>query len=163
MQDWLVRCILFPGLIGFAIEWRPVTPGVPVTHGPFTLNPFATEHLSSLAAQFRKDFPETCYDCYGATLEFAGRRYVYSADLAHPRELVPALEQGEVTALICELAHFPERELFRTLAPHDVKALWLVHYPDTFMGEEKKLQLVAQDEKFMGAVHLLQDKVAADI
>ena len=163
MQDWLVRCILFPGLIGFPIEWHAVTPGRPVTLGPFTLTAFATEHLDSLAAQFQKDFPDTCYDCYGVTIEFAGRRYVYSADLAHPRELVPMLAAGPVEALICELAHFPERELFRQLAPYPVRALWIVHYPDLLAGQEKQLRSTAQDEKFMGTVHLLQDKIAVDI
>jgi ribonuclease BN (tRNA processing enzyme) len=163
MQEWLVRCILFPGLIGFEIEWHAVVPGQPVQRGPFTLTAFATEHLAGLASQFRKDFPDTCYECYGVAIEFEGRRYVYSADLAHPRELAPALAPGEVNALICELAHFPERELFRALAPYDISSLWIVHYPDTLVGQEKRLQSVAQEEKFRGNVHLLQDKVAVDI
>jgi ribonuclease BN (tRNA processing enzyme) len=163
MQEWLVRCILFPGLLGFPIEWHAVVPGEPVQHGAFTLTAFATEHLNSLAAQFRRDFPDTCYDCYGVAIDFEGARYVYSADLAHPRELAPALEKGEVAGLICELTHFPERELFQTLAPYDVKALWLVHYPDAILGQENQLRLIAQEEKFMGTVHLLQDKIAVDI
>ena len=96
MQEWLVRCILFPGLVGFPIAWQPVQPGVPITFGPFTLTPFATEHLGSLAQQFRKAHPTTCFDCYGAAIDCHGRRYVYSADLAHPRELAPALSGREV-------------------------------------------------------------------
>jgi ribonuclease Z len=163
MQDWLTRCILFPGLIGFPIEWHAVTPGQPVVQGPFSLTAFATEHLGSLAAQFQKDFPDTCYDCYGVTIDFAGRRCVYSADLAHPRELASALAAGPVDALICELAHFPERELLRALVPYSVQALLIVHYPDTLVGREKQLRLIAQEEKFMGTVHLLQDKIAVDI
>jgi ribonuclease BN (tRNA processing enzyme) len=163
LKDWLVRCILFPGLVGFDIEWHPVQPGQPVTHGPFTLTAFATDHLVSLAEQFRAAHPETCFDCYGVAIDCHGRRYVYSADLAHPRELAPALEGREVTALICELSHFPERELFHELAPYDIKSLWLTHYPDGFVGMEKRLQTAAREEKFTGVVHLLQDKVANEI
>jgi ribonuclease BN (tRNA processing enzyme) len=163
MKDWLERCLLFPELIGFPIEWHAVQPGVPVVYGPFTLTAFPTEHLTSLANQFRAAYPATCFQCYGVALDCHGRRYVYSADLAHPRELAPALEQREVTALICELAHFPERELFQELARYDVKTLWLTHFPDAFVGQEKKLRMTAQEQKFTGIVHLLQDKVAEDI
>jgi len=163
MEEWLVRCILFPSLIGFSIEWRPVQPGVPVTDGPFTLTAFATEHLVNLAQQFQKKHPETCFDCFGAAIDVEGRRYVYSSDLAHPRELAPVLEGRTVTALICELAHYPENELFRELAPYDIQSIWITHYPDAYVGQEKKLKLAAQEEKFAGTVHLLQDKVAEEI
>ena len=163
MEEWLVRCILFPSLIGFPIEWCPVQPGVPVTEGPFTLTAFATEHLANLAEQFQKKHPTTCFDCFGAAIDVDGRRYVYSADLAHPRELAPALEGRRVTALICELAHYPENELFRELARYDIQSIWITHYPDAYVGQEKKLKLAAQEEKFAGSVHLLQDKVAEEI
>jgi ribonuclease BN (tRNA processing enzyme) len=163
MQEWLVRCILFPELIGFPVEWHAVEPGVAITHGPFTLTAFATEHLASLAQQFRKNYPATCFECYGVAIDVQGRRYVYSADLAHPRELAPALEGREVAALICELAHYPEHELFRELARFDVKSLWITHYPDAYAGQEKRLKLAAQEEKFRGTVRLLQDKVAEEI
>ena len=163
MRDWLARCLLFPELIGFPIEWHPVQAGETVTHGPFALTAFATEHLASLAAQFQAGYPGTSFDCYGAAIDCHGRRYVYSADLAHPRELAPALAGRKVTALICELAHFPERELFGELARHEVEALWITHYGDVWAGREKELQATARDENFKGAVHLLQDKVAIEI
>ena len=163
MQDFLVRAILFPELVGFPVEWRAVKPDVAVTHGPFTLTAFATEHLASLARQFRKNYPDTCFQCYGVAIDIGGRRYVYSADLAHPRELAPALKGREVTALICELAHYPEDVLFRELAPYDIKSIWLTHYPDVYAGQEKKLKAAALEAEFHGTVHLVQDKVAEEI
>lgn len=163
MREWLARCLLFPELIGFSIEWRAVQPGEPVTHGPFTLTAFATEHLSSLAAQFQAAYPGTCFECYGVAIDCHGKRYVYSADLAHPREMAPALADRQVTALICELAHFPERELFRELAQYQVKSLWITHYGDFWTNREKELKIAACEENFTGAVHLLQDKVAIEI
>jgi ribonuclease BN (tRNA processing enzyme) len=163
MRDWLARCLLFPELIGFPIEWHAVRPGETATHGPFTLTAFATAHLGSLAEQFQAAYPGTCFECYGAAIDCHGRRYVYSADLAHPSEMEPALAGRNVTALICELAHFPERELFRELARHQVESLWITHYGDALTGREKELQIAAREEKFAGAVHLLQDKVAIEI
>ena len=148
MKEWLERCLLFPELIGFPIEWHPVEPGVPVSYGSFELTAFPTEHLASLASQFRAAYPTTCFTCYGVAIDCHGRRYVYSADLAHPNELAPALENHEVTALICELSHFPERELFQELARHDVKSVWLTHYPDSYVGEEKKLRITAQEQNY---------------
>ncbi len=163
MRDWLERCLLFPELIGFDIEWHAVQPGRPVTRGPFTLTAFPTEHLTSLAGQFKAAYPDTCFDCYGVVVEYAGRRYVYSADLAHPRELVPALKAGPTTALLCELTHFPERELFREVAPYPIEAVWVTHYPDTLVGLEKHLVAIAREENFQGGVHLMNDKVAEEI
>ncbi len=163
MKDWLERCLLFPELIGFDIEWHAMKPGQPVTRGPFTLTAFTTEHLTGLAARFQAGYPDTCFDCYGATVEYAGRRYIYSADLAHPRELVPALKAGPTTALLCELTHFPERDLFREVAPYPVDSIWVTHYPDPLVGRQEKLIGIAREEKFAGAVHLMQDKVAEDI
>jgi hypothetical protein len=94
MKEWLERCLLFPDLIGFDIEWHSVKPGKPVVDGHFTLTAFPTDHLNGLAKQFQAGYPDTCFDCYGALVEYAGRRYIYSADLAHPRELAPPLQGG---------------------------------------------------------------------
>jgi ribonuclease BN (tRNA processing enzyme) len=163
MRDWLPRCLLFPDLLGFPIEWHAVRPGEPATYGPFTLTAFATGHLASLAGQFQAAYPATSFECFGAAIDFHGRRYVYSADLAHPREMEPALARRPVTALICELAHFPERELFGELARHQVESLWITHYGDAWTGREKELKATAREEKFTGTVHLLQDKVAIEI
>ncbi len=163
LKDWLEKCLLFPELIGFPIHWHHLKPGKPYVHGPLTFTPFATEHLSSLANHFKRAYPDTSFDCYGALIEYEGKRYVYSADLAHPVELAPALQGIKVTALICELTHFPERELFQELSKYQVKALWLTHYPDHLVKREEELRLVAKEEKFRGLVHLVHDRVAREI
>jgi ribonuclease BN (tRNA processing enzyme) len=163
IKDWLEKCLLFPELIGFPIEWHPVKPGRPYTHGPFTLTAFATQHLTSLANHFKRAYPNTCFDCYGLLLEYEGKSYVYSADLAHPSELLPALKGEKVTALLCELTHFPERELFREVAKYSVQSVWITHYPDHLVNREGELKLIAREEKFRGEVHLMHDKIAHEI
>ena len=163
MKEWLEKCILFPELIGFPIHWHPVKPGRAWTHGPFTFTAFATQHLNSLASHFKRAYPKTCFDCYGLIIQHGGRRYVYSADLAHPMELAPALKGGKVTGLICEMTHFPERELFHELAKYSVQSLWITHYPDHLVRREAEIKLIAREEKFRGEVHLLHDRVAHEI
>lgn len=163
MQDWLEKCLLFPELIGFPIHWHDVKPGKPYAHGPFTFTAFATQHLNSLAGYFKRAYPNTCFDCYGVLIEYEDRRYIYSADLAHPRELIPALKQGKVTALLCELTHFPERELFSEAAKYPVQSIWITHYPDHLVRREAELKLIAREEKFRGEVYLMHDRVAHEI
>ena len=163
MKEWLEKCLLFPELIGFPIHWHPVKPGRPCVHGPFTLTAFATQHLTSLASYFKRAYPDTCFDCYGVLIEYEGRRYVYSADLAHPSELAPALQDEKVAALLCELTHFPERELFREVAKYSVQSVWITHYPDHLVRREAELKLIAREEKFRGEVHLMHDRVAHEI
>jgi hypothetical protein len=163
IKDWLEKCLLFPELIGFPIHWHALKPGRAHVHGPFTLTAFPTQHLAGLAHHFKRAYPGTCFECYGALIEYGGQRYVYSADLAHPVELAPVLKPGKVAALICELTHFPERELFHELAKHAVQSIWLTHYPDHLVRREAELKLVAREEKFRGHVHLMHDRVAHEI
>ncbi len=163
IKNWLEKCLLFPELIGFPIHWHPIKPGKAVVQGPFTLTAFATQHLVSLASHFKRAYPDTCFDCYGLLLEYEGQRYVYSADLAHPSELAPALKVGKVTALMCELTHFPERELFSEVAKYPVQSVWITHYPDHLVRREAELKLIAKEEKFRGKVHLMHDRVAQEI
>ena len=163
MKDWLERCLLFPELIGFPIHWHPVKPGKPFVYGPFTMTAFATQHLASLASHFKRAYPKTCFDCYGLIIKYQGKRYVYSADLAHPIELAPALKDGKVTALMCELTHFPERDLFSEVAKYSVQSVWITHYPDHLVRKEAEIKLMAKEEKFRGEVHLMHDRVAHEI
>ena len=163
IRDWLEKCLLFPELIGFPIVWTPVKPGRTWQHGPFTLKAFATQHLNSLASHFKRAYPKTCFDCYGLEIQYQGRRYVYSADLATPAELAPALNGGKVTALMCELTHFPERDLFSELTKYSVQSVWLTHYPDHLVRREAEIKKMAREEKYRGEIHLMHDRVAQDI
>ena len=83
--------------------------------------------------------------------------------LAHPAELAPVLNGEKVTALLCELTHFPERELFQEVAKYSVQSVWITHYPDHLVRRESEIKLIAREEKFRGEVHLMHDRVAHDI
>jgi hypothetical protein len=162
MASWLEQSILFPKLIGFPIQWHPMEPGRKFRKNPFTFTAFATRHLANLASIFRHKHPHTCFDCHGVTLSYRNERYVYSADLHHPRELRPALRQP-THALFCELTHFTDEELFRELAQHRLRSVWITHYPDHLIGEEAEIRAVARKERFKGKVYLMSDKRTVEI
>ncbi len=144
---------LASGQAGPALDPRPVHPHR-LCHRSISI---------SLASHFKRAYPKTCFDCYGLLIEYEGKRYVYSADLAHPVELAPALKGGKVTALLCELTHFPERDLFHEVAKYPVQSVWITHYPDHLVRREAEIKLIAREEKFRGEVHLMHDRVAHEI
>jgi ribonuclease BN (tRNA processing enzyme) len=157
LQDYLEKCLLFPELIGFPIEWHPVTGKKKFTHGALTLTSFPTQHLQSLAKFFQKGYPETCFDCYGLIIESGEDRVVYSADIATPRDLRPHLKKP-VRALLCELTHFPEHMLFEELAQTDtIKKVFLTHYPDHLAKKETELKKLATASQFNGKIRLVSD------
>lgn len=162
LQEWLEKCLLFPELLGFPIYWHGMRAGRKYRQGAFTLIPFATEHLDNLASYFAKHYPRTSFECYGAVIECNGERYVYSADLAHPRELRPAFKKP-VRALFCELTHFPEKQLFEELAKLPLEEVWITHYPDHLVHKEAELQKIAKACKFKGRLHLTHDRYSQEI
>ena len=157
LQDYLEKCLLFPELIGFPIEWHEVTAKKKFALGSLTLTPFSTAHLQSLAKFFRKGYPETCFECYGLIIEYGSERIIYSADIATPKDLRAVLAKPTRT-LICELTHFPERSLFEELATcAPIKKTYLTHYPDHLVTKQKQLQALAINCKFNGEVKLMKD------
>jgi ribonuclease BN (tRNA processing enzyme) len=162
LQDWLEKCLLFPELLGFRIQWHAIKPGRKYLQTPFILTPFGTQHLKSLAAYFQRDYPLTCFDCYGVSITYNKEKYVYSADLALASDLRPALKQP-VKALFCELTHFPEADLFKELAKHKVAQVFITHYPDHLINREQDLVRLARQHKFRGKVRLMHDKRTEEI
>jgi ribonuclease BN (tRNA processing enzyme) len=162
MEAWLEQSILFPRLIGFPVQWHAVKPGRKFRKNPFSFSAFATRHLTNLSSIFKPKYPQTCYNCYGVALTYRKERYVYSADLHHPRELRPALRQP-TKALFCELTHFTEEDLFEELTQHNLKSLWITHYPDRLVGKEAEIRAIAKRVKFKGKVYLMSDKRTVEI
>ncbi len=162
LQDFFEKCLLFPELLGFAIEWHPIKAGVKMKLGVFELNAFSTRHLASLASFFERKYPKTCFECYGVAITYKKQKYVYSADIEKPKDLRPALK-SPVRALFCELTHFPERDLFKELSSHTVPKVLITHYPDHLENKETRLLALAREEKYRGKVFLMRDKRTEDI
>ncbi len=158
LQDWLEKCLLFPELLGFVIQWHPLRSGRVIHQDGYTLTPFATRHLKSLAGYFQSHYPTTCFDCFGLILDHEGKRTVYSSDLATPKDLLPALKKP-IHDLFCELTHFSEKDLFTTLAPYDIRRLWITHYPDRLWRKQALLRKLARTAKCKSTVFLTHDQM----
>jgi hypothetical protein len=157
LQDYLAKCLLFPELIGFSIVWHGLTSRKKISMGDVLLTPFATQHLHSLAKYFKKDYPETCYECFGAVIEVKGARIVHSADIAAPKDLTPVLRGFTTRALLTEVTHFPEKSLFEELAHHEIQKVFLTHYAESLVGQEKALKRLAEQHGFRGSLKLMRD------
>jgi ribonuclease BN (tRNA processing enzyme) len=157
LQDWFEKCLLFPELLGFPIYWHAVKSGRQYAQGAFVFHAFGTNHLKNLAGYFQNHYPLTCFECYGVTITYKKKRYVYSADLALPRELRPALKPS-AQALFCELTHFSEQLLFEELARHKLDQVFITHYPDHLWKKEAELKRIARSAKFHGKVSLMRDR-----
>ena len=163
LQDYLAKCLLFTELIGFPIVWHGLSAAAKVTkHAGFSLKGFPTAHLDNLASFFQKNYPGTCFDCYGLVLDTPKGRYVYSADIALPEELRASLKKP-VKALFCELTHFPEAALFEELAGKPVDTLWITHYPDHFAKKESDLRKLAKKSGYTGKVYVMADRQSCEI
>ena len=166
LRDYLEKCLLFPELIGFPIHWHDLKPGARFTLGAFELRAFATNHLVNLASFFQKGYPGTCFECYGATIDYQKNRYLYSADLALPQEMRGAIKPSRqpkqkpkrIQALFCELTHFPDKALFEELAGASIDSLWITHYPDHLGTEQAALRKLARKCGFKGEVHVMHDQ-----
>ena len=157
LQRWLEQCLLFPPLLGFALEWHPIEAQRAVTLGSWQLEAFATRHLAGLSDQFQKAYPQTSFDCFGVAIRHKAGRFVYSADLASPDDLEPILRGQKTTFLVCEVSHFSSAELFRFLASVSVNKVALTHYSDETAGRSQELISDATAQGFSGEVIVLQE------
>ncbi len=136
LEDWLAEMPPFPELIGFPLSGTRSSRASRFPTGRFQMTAFATEHLHNLARPLQARLSEHLLRLLWPDHRLRRPALVYSADLAHPVELTPALTGGKVSALMCELTHFPERDLFREMAKHAVRSLWITHYPDHLVRRE---------------------------
>ena len=157
LQDYLEQVLLFPELIGFPIDWHPITLKKRFQLGSLTLVPFATTHLHSLAKYFKKNHPRTCFDCFGVAIEIGGEQIVYSSDIGLPQDLQGPLQQPTRT-LICELTHFPEQSLFEELAlAAPIRQTLITHYPDSTASRQIPLTKLAKSCRFNSKIKIVKD------
>jgi ribonuclease Z len=117
--------LLFEELFAFKPSYLPLRPAEPVEWSNVRVTAFPTTHLGSLQAAFQKKYP-LAFECFGFVIETGKRRIVHTADLGSPRDLDPVLAQP-VDLLVCELAHFRPRELFKYLSERPVARVIFVH------------------------------------
>ncbi|MEZ5404755.1 MAG: MBL fold metallo-hydrolase [Verrucomicrobiia bacterium] len=156
LRKELENRLLFSELLGFSLQWHELAEGEALACGTLQLKGFATTHLNRLRERFLLDYPEVCFDCYGAILEGEGKRLAYSADMAKPDDLGKIWDQP-VDELICEMAHFSPESLFQYLADKPLNKIWLIHHGDNWAEQESQLQNLAKKNRFTAEVKLARE------
>lgn len=162
IRPWLEQSLLFPGLIGFTIDWQELEESKTITTPAGKLTPFATTHLHALQKQFGADHPSTCFDCYGFTLTSKRKRLVVSADLGAAQDLIPVLDQS-TQALVVELAHFSIEDLAAVIAGKDITQVWLTHYRAGISSEMTSNISLLKKTGFSGELCLATDTLMITI
>ncbi|MBX3731990.1 MAG: ribonuclease Z [Verrucomicrobiae bacterium] len=104
LAAWLEAVVLPPELIGFVIEWRPLTGGQAVPIGEVTVTAHPTSHLESLRRSLEGRHPATAFEAFSFVLSGPGFRVSHTADIGDVADLQPLLV-ARPELLICELSH----------------------------------------------------------
>ena len=144
LRAWLEATLLFDGLLGFPIQWRPLIPGETVAMGELRLTPFLTSHLAALERSFGDQHPGTSFEAFSFLLEGDGRRVAHSADIGAVSDLEPVL-QRPLDLLVCEVAHVEDAELFDRLRGASLEELVLIHLEQPLWENRDALRQRAEE------------------
>ena len=132
---------LFDELIGFPLEFTPLTVGRTAIAGSARVTAFSTTHLDSLRDAFHAQYPVD-FAAHSFLIEHGGRRLGHSADLGAPEDLEPLL-RAPLDLLACELSHFEAEDLFAYLKPRPVRRLALIHLGRQYWGRQAEILALA--------------------
>lgn len=126
LRAWLAAVVLPPELIGFEIDWRPLTAGSENPIGDVVVNAHPTRHLESLRRSFGDRYPETSFEAFCFVIEGPGFRVAHTADIGDVRDLEPLL-RDRPELLICELSHVDPEPLCAALRASPPGMVMFVH------------------------------------
>lgn len=145
LRAWLEAVYLPDKLLGFPLEFRPWQAGRREEVAPGVLvEPFPTTHLEGL---HRIIAPEAKgrFEVFGLEARIAGKRVVFSSDIGVPDDMGKVLSEP-CDVLVCELSHFPPRELFDFLCGRQIGRLLLNHLSPELAGREEQILAEARAE-----------------
>ncbi len=126
LKAWLEAVVLPPELIGFVIDWRPLTAGQPIAIGDVVVTAHATRHLESLRRSFEARYPATSFEAFSFVMEGPGFRVAHTADIGDVLDLEPLL-QARPGLMICELSHVDPKPLCAALRATPPGHVMFVH------------------------------------
>ncbi len=152
---------LFPELIKFNVDLRPLKAGEPFAVGPVRVTPHRTTHLDSIR---RIGGERRGIACEPFLFEMGanGKRLVYSGDLGSARDLEPALD-GPLDLLVCECAHISPESLFEMLHNRSVKHLVLTHLSRTIWDEQGRLLELARRHGYADRCTIARDGMMVNL
>jgi ribonuclease BN (tRNA processing enzyme) len=143
VQNMLNACYIFPELFHFKVEYIPLRAGEPIVLGESRITPHSTTHLQVLRDAYQHKYPQS-FAAYAFLIETGNRRIVHSADLGAPDDLAQLLKDP-VDLLVCEVAHFKPKALFRFLKEKAIKRILFVHVAREYWETLSELKALASE------------------
>ncbi|MBV8485681.1 MAG: MBL fold metallo-hydrolase [Verrucomicrobia bacterium] len=119
---WLDASYIGPNFIPFELQFQAWEDSHRVNICGINVRVAPTTHLDSLVKKFGNDR----FHPFSLSFDAPDFEFVASADIGAPEDLLSQLENG-TDLLICELAHFPPKSLFRFLQKFRISRLVLTH------------------------------------
>lgn len=148
IRELLNAGMIFEELLAFTPQYTSLHAGKSFKVKDVKVTPYPTTHLESLRQSFQRKYPLE-FAAYSFLLETAKFRIAHSADIGAPKDLEPLLEKP-VDLLVCELAHFEPKDLFRYLKGRDIGRIVFIHVARQYRQEQVALSKLAA--KYLGEI-----------
>jgi phosphoribosyl 1,2-cyclic phosphodiesterase len=143
VSNMLNACYAFPELFHFKVEYVPLSAGESLTVGDMRITPFPTTHLDMLRHAYQHKYPQS-FAAFSFLFDIGGKRIAHSADLGAPDDLEPLLK-NPVDLLVCELAHFKPKSLFKYLKGRPIKKILFIHVASEHWANLQETRELAAD------------------
>ena len=148
MRDMLNAAMIFEELLAFTPQYIPLHAGKTFKVKDVKVTPFPTTHLESLRQSFQRKYTLD-FAAYSFLFETAKLRIAHSADLGAPQDLAPLLTEP-LDLLVCELAHFEPKDLFRYLKGRDIGRIVFIHMARQYREEPEAMRKLAS--RYLGEI-----------
>jgi len=148
IRELLSAGMIFEELLAFTPKYTPLHAGRSFKIKGVTVTPYPTTHLESLRQSFQRKYTLD-FAAYSFLFETAKLRIAHSADLGAPQDLAPLLKQP-LDLLVCELAHFEPKDLFRYLKGRDIGRIVFMHVARQYRAEPEAINKLAH--RYLGEI-----------
>jgi ribonuclease BN (tRNA processing enzyme) len=160
-REFLELCFLYPDLLGFDRELRPVAPGKVYDRDGLTVEAFSNLHLIGQAERLRREGKGRTGQSFSFLATMDGKRILFSGDMAKASEITELA--GRADLAIVEMAHFTPEELGEALAVTELPRVVLNHIIHTLEPEEKTLPARLKAAGFGGKVIVARDGTELEV
>ena len=144
LKAWMHASLLHEDLIGFDLEWVPLTAGKPFRVGTIEVIGKPSSHLESLQRRLGEVLPDAAFEAFSFQLHDGQRRVAHTADIGGADEAGRLLE-AHADLLVTELSHVRLPELAAAIRGNPPDKTVFVHVASEWLSGEPQLASQIQD------------------
>lgn len=151
----ILATYLFPELIKFNVDFRPLSDGRTFTVGPVQVTPHLTTHLESIRRIAGNKHGVAC-EPFLYELAANGKRIAYSGDMGEAGDLLAVLDRP-LDLLVTECAHFSLPSLLKTLRGKPIRRVALTHLHRQLWAKKEDLPAMAREYDLADRLIIVHD------